>query len=302
MSENQNKEKLSKKIEEMEQLATKKEKEREPTEVASFQLRIYLTVLVFCFYISWCPILFLAGEYYRYIFGPNILLIANLLIDFNIKGLILLLITPVVMILLYLLHLFLVALSTKLIYGLCEWRSPRKEVVGIAGIGKNEAKIVNYYHIRNIPLRLVKWSFGKSPFPQFIKWAFNFVGSNQIHSTAVIEDCFYTHEFLEMQENSFIDRKSIVSSHLVEGKYGAITLKKVVFEKNSGVGAFNLVAPGCYLEENSYVFPNSAILKFQKMKKNKFYDGWPIIRVTKSVYYKFFKIPHEEGEKEEGAE
>ncbi len=284
----------------MEQLAIKKESEREPTEVASFQLRFYLTVLVFCFYISWCPIIYLAGEFYRHIFSPNISLIANLLEEFDLKGLVVLFITPIVILGLYLLHLFLVAFSTKIIYGLCEWISPRTEVVGIAGIGKKDARTVNYYHIRNIPLRLVKWSFGKSPFPQFIKWAFNFVGSNKIHPTALIEDSFYTHEFLEMHENSFIDRKSIVSSHLVEGKYGAITIKKIVFEKNSGVGAFNLVAPGDYFEENSYVFPNSAILKFQRMKKNKFYDGWPIIRVTKSVYHKFFKIPKEESEKSEG--
>jgi hypothetical protein len=269
-------------------------------EVASLQIHIYIFLIIFCIYVSWLPVLYLAGEYYRFIIQPNITIIANIFNEFNLKALIILLTAPIAVILLYILHLFFVALAVKIVYAWCNWISPRVEVVGITGVGKEEAKIVNYYHIRNVAIRLLKWSFNKSAFPQWYIWAANFVGTCDIHPSCVIEDGYWIHEFIEMHENSFIDRRSIAASHVVEGKIGAITIKKIIMEKNSGTGPFVALIPGNYLEEGSYMLPFSANIKFQRLKKGKYYDGLPVIRVPKSFVRKYFNFSKEDTESSQG--
>jgi UDP-3-O-[3-hydroxymyristoyl] glucosamine N-acyltransferase len=122
---------------------------------------------------------------------------------------------------------------------------------------------------------------------------FDFVGSNKIGKNAVIEESFICPEYLEMGDNSYIGQHSIVSSNLVEGLYGALTVKKVKIGKKSVFGAFTIAAPGVELGDNSQYLPMSGSTKFTKLRSDRNYWGLPATRISRKRYAKFIQLPDE---------
>ncbi len=211
-------------------------------------------------------------------------------LDGNFKFLLISLTTPAGVIALYLGELFLVALLTKILIAFCNLFTPEKEMVGAKGIGGQEQKDVDIYHLRGAIYRIMKWIFARSPFPWLIKWAFSFAGNNVYGKGTVLEDQYYCQEFFETGENVYIDKLAIVSSHLVEGAYGAITLKKVHIGDNCVIGANVGVSPGAFMEPNSEIIHNSMVPKFKKFKSNAKYAGIPVKKMNPHAYDKFLHL------------
>lgn len=202
-------------------------------------------------------------------------------------------ITAIVIWILYFIRLLFVILFTKISLIYCNSQSKPIEMVGATGVGKEEYKNVNIYHLRGTILRILKWSISKSVFPWMVTWAFNRVGSNKFGKNTVIEDQFICQEFLETGENVYIGQGTQASSHLVEGGYGAITLKKLKIGDNSVIGAYDLISPGVEIGPFAEIAPMSAILKFQKLKGFTKYYGLPVFRLSRHRYMKILKIPEE---------
>ncbi|MHA1584098.1 MAG: hypothetical protein ACTSWL_02495 [Promethearchaeota archaeon] len=259
-----------------------------------FEYEKYIAAGIFIWgYSFFLPIL-ASYYYFKLLLQPNLTLFNNFIqIWTNPTAIEIILITPLFLIFLYVLRLFLVIIHTKIGMLYCNWRSPHKELIAAKGIGKQEAKALNYYHLRGVMLRLLKWSVGKSPFPWLMPWAFNFVGSNKTGKGTTMEDQFYCQEFLETGPNTYIGQGSQISSHLVEGKYGGITLKKVKFEDNVVIGAFNPVAPGAYFESHAESMVMSGTLKYQKLKGYRKYYGLPSSRIGIKRYMELLQIPNE---------
>jgi len=164
-------------------------------------------------------------------------------------------------------------------------------MIAAKGVGKKEARAVDYYHLRGMVLRVLKWEITKSPFPWLAPWAFTFVGANKFGKGTILEDHYYCPEYLETGKNVYIGQGAIVSSHLVEGKYGAITLKRVHMEEHTVINAFNPISPGTYFGPYTEFLPMSGVTKFQKVKGFAKYFGLPVSRISTKRYLKLLDIP-----------
>ncbi|MHA1727267.1 MAG: acyltransferase [Promethearchaeota archaeon] len=201
---------------------------------------------------------------------------------------------PLVFIALYLFRLFCAACIVKFYYWAFNKIWHRRELINALPYGNiTDVKNIHIYHTRNFILRIIKWDFSKSFFPWLTTWMFRFIGSNKIGKNVVIEDSLMCMEYLEMEDNSYIGQMSITSSHLMEGQYGALSIKKIKVGKNSVIGAFNLIPPGVELGDNCQMLAMSGCLKFTHLKSNKNYWGLPSHRISNSRYRTLIQLPTE---------
>ncbi|UYP45919.1 hypothetical protein NEF87_002204 [Candidatus Lokiarchaeum ossiferum] len=261
---------------------------------ARLELDKYFIVIVLIWGYSWLIPVAILYQYYNLLIQPDLHIYASVIQIFSSEKYILVFfLSPVVLIGLYLFRLFFVILFSKIAIWLCNLRSPMKELIASKGIGKEEARDINIYHLRGMILRILKWEISKSPFPWLVPAAFNFVNVSEIGKGTTLEDQFYTQEFLETGENAYIGQGSIVSSHLVEGKYGAITLKKVRIGQNAVLGPFNPISPGALIGDYAEFLPMSGVAKFQKVRGFSKYYGLPVARISTKRYIKMCQIPPE---------
>ncbi|MHA1672840.1 MAG: hypothetical protein ACTSYI_04375 [Promethearchaeota archaeon] len=261
---------------------------------ARIQMERYIpTIIIIWAYSFLIPA---AGVFYYFdlLIIPNISQFLQISVVFGDWVLLLLAaLTPLVILGAFFLRLLLVVLFSRWLMKFCNWRSPHTELVSAQGIGRKEARAINYYHLRGVILRILKWEVSKSVYPWMVPWAFNFVGANKIGKGTVLEDQFFTQEFLETGENVYIGQGSNVSSHVVEGKYGAITLKTIRCGENTVIGPFNIIPPGSELEPHAEFLPMSALVKFRKVKGFSKYFGLPVGKISYKRYIRMLKIPEQ---------
>ncbi|MHA1612095.1 MAG: hypothetical protein ACTSVZ_11680 [Promethearchaeota archaeon] len=264
---------------------------------ARIQMERYIPTIIFIWAYSFLIPAMGVFYYFDLLIIPNISQFLRISVVFRDWSLLILAaLTPLVILGAFFLRLLLVVLFSRWLMKFCNWRSPHTELVSAKGIGKKEAREINYYHLRGVILRLLKWEVSKSVYPWLVPWAFNFVGANKIGKGTVLEDQFYTQEFLETGKNVYIGYGSNVSSHTVEGKYGAITLKTVKCGENAVIGPFNILPPGSELEPYAEFMPMSAIVKFRRVKGFSKYFGLPVGKISYKRYIRMLKIPEQKQE------
>ncbi|MHA1821240.1 MAG: hypothetical protein ACTSU2_14985 [Promethearchaeota archaeon] len=210
----------------------------------------------------------------------------------NPISLIIFLTSPLVFVGLYLLKMFNYAVIMKFYYWLLDVIRPRRELLNAVPRGKTKADI-EVYHTRNFLLRIIKWEFTKSPFPWLTNWMFNFIGSNEIGKNTTLEDGYVCQEYLETGKNVYVGFGSVTTSHLVEGIYGALILKKIILDDNVCIGARCAIPPGTHFRKNSQLLWYSAVIKYQKTKEGVSYWGLPASRLTRKKCIKLLKVPEE---------
>ncbi len=204
----------------------------------------------------------------------------------NLFSQFLLLITPLVLMGLYLLHLFFVALFTKLLYKWSEKLSPSRQGV----LDRNfESRELNFYHHRSFLLKYPTLAFSKSPFPWLTNLALNFIGANKIGKRTTFEDQFITKEFLNTGENCYFGQFCYLTNHLVDGFFGEenITFFGVKIGNNSVLSVYCGGFPGTEIGEYSTLLPMSATVKLDKLGDNGYYAGFPLKRITKEELKKY---------------
>ena len=261
---------------------------------AKIEMEKYIFAILFVWGYSWVPSIILGYYYYKLCILPIQDIFLNFFLIFtNWKYVLISILTPLVAIFLYVFRIFFLAILGKSLITFINLISSKKELVAAKGLGKEEARIVNAYHLRGVILRLVVWSIVKSAFPWLMNWALNFVGGCKIAKGTTMEDHIYCKEYFETGKNVYIGQGSGVTSHAVEGKYGAITLKKIYLGENSVVSAHNAISPGTYLEPYTEFLPHSGVTKFHKIKGFAKYFGLPIGRLSTKRYLKIMQIPEE---------
>ena len=261
---------------------------------AKIEMDKYIIAILFVWGYSWIPSIILGNYYYKIYIVP----IKHIFFDFFLiftewQYFLISALTPLVAIFLYIFRLFFLVFLCKIAITMINSISPKKELVAAKGIGKEESRAVNAYHLRGVILRVLVWSIAKSPFPWLMNWALNFVGGCKISKGTTMEDHVYCKEFFETGSNVYIGQGTGVTSHVVEGKYGAITLKKVFIGKNSVISAHNAISPGTYLEPYTEFLPMSGVTKFHKISGFAKYFGLPIGRLSTKRYLKLMQIPEE---------
>jgi acetyltransferase-like isoleucine patch superfamily enzyme len=256
---------------------------------------IYITLFLFIFYTSWILPGIVFFYYLLQIFLPNVLEIHNFVSLFlELKPLISLLAMPLVLIGCYLIRMFFLALTTRILWKITEKISPSKEGV----IPRNvRSKTAKYYHIRSFIIKYGKNSFTKGAFGAWLSnWFFNFIGSSKIGKGTTLEESVVNDKFLEIGKNCYIGVNSALATHLVEGIFGNISYFKVKVGDNVTGAAMNLIGPGTEINDNSYLLPIASAAKHSVVKGNGYYfshGALPLRKIFKKRIKRYLKIDPE---------
>ncbi|MGV9172889.1 MAG: hypothetical protein ACOC44_00900 [Promethearchaeia archaeon] len=217
--------------------------------------------------------------YILLVFLPYFLEVEGFLLLFtNLKSLMAFLLFPLVLIGLYLLHLFCIGLITKFFWWITERKSPSRDGI----IPRNiPSKTLNFYMIRSFIIKYPKYVFTKGIFPWLINWLYNIVGSTQVGKGTTIEEGICGERFVEIGENCYIGVNTVLTSHLVEGIFGNIAYFKIIIGDNCTMAGFNCIAPGTELKDDSYLLPLASTAKYSSTRGDKYYFGMPLRRASK---------------------
>ena len=265
-------------------------------EDVSLQFHLYIIIFFIIYYISWVIPGFVFWIYFFFPF--RIYFLENLgfiSIFTNFKSLISLLFMPLVIILCYLLHLFLIGLITRLIWKITERISPSKSGI----IPRNiRSRAANYYHIRSFMIKYGKNTFNKGIFPWLSNWFYNFVGSNKIGKGTTFEESVGMEKFIDIGENCYIGVNTTLASHLIQGIFGNISYFKIKVGNNVTSAALGNVGPGSEVFEDTYLLPLASTPKHSILKGGKnFYFGMPMRRIFRKKIMEYLSVKPEDLEK-----
>jgi acetyltransferase-like isoleucine patch superfamily enzyme len=271
------------------------EKKQTPVmmEEANLQFHWYLLAFFSIFTLSFLIPGIIFTLYLQFIFAPLVLEtndFLTLFLDYRI--LLGLLFMPFIVIICYLIHLFFVALITRIFWRHTEKKSPTKD----GNIPRNiPSKTLNYYHIRSFMIKYPKNAFIKGPFPWLINWLYNYVGTNKIGKGTTIEEQFGADRYVDIGENCYVGVNSGFSSHSVEGIFGNVSYFQIKLGDNVTTSALNCLAPGVEIKDNSYLLPMAGATKHNKLKgNNSYYFGAPLRKIFKKKLIKYLKISEKE--------
>jgi hypothetical protein len=198
----------------------------------------------------------------------------------NIWNVLILSTIPLCFILLYLFHLFFIALFTRWFYRFSDKRGPKQ---GLFDRNLHESsKKLEYYHFRSFLLKYPIFAFIRSPFPWLINWELRFIGSNKIGKNTVIEESFL-HSHIDMGKNTYLGTFTHITNHLVDGIYGQENLTFFGSQLGDGV-VFNSVSggfPGLEMGSNSTYLSVGSTIKYDELGKNNVYSDFPARKLTK---------------------
>jgi acetyltransferase-like isoleucine patch superfamily enzyme len=228
---------------------------------------------------------------------PFFLEIPNLLLIFRkVEPILASIFMPFVIIVCYLIHMFFAALITRIIWRKTEKISPSKSGI----IPRNfRSKTLNYYHIRSFIIKYPKNAAIRGPFPWLINWIYNFIGANNIGKGTTLEENIGADRFVKIGNNSYIGVKGAISSHVVEGIFGNLSYFRINIGNNVTAAAFNCIAPGVEINDNSWILPLSGATKFNILKGNNYYFGTPLRRIFKKKVMNYLKISEKDFERAE---
>jgi hypothetical protein len=258
----------------------------------NLRLHILIPLFYFAYYISFLIPGMVFMAYIMLYYLPFFLQIRSFIMIFtNLPSLIASLTLPIVIIICYLIHLFILAFITRGYWKFSEKRSPSRSGI----IPRNiRSKTLDYYHFRSFIIKYPKNAFSRGPFPWLLKWMFNFVGSNRIGKGSFMEEQIAGDRFVEIGDNSYIGTNTAISSHAVDGIFGNISFAKVKLGDNATTAAFNCLAPGVDTGDNSWWLPMTGATKYNVMKGNSFYFGVPLKRIFKKRLMEYLQVSEED--------
>ncbi|MHA1340667.1 MAG: hypothetical protein ACTSRZ_11055 [Promethearchaeota archaeon] len=135
---------------------------------------------------------------------------------------------------------------------------------------------IKYYHFRGFIIKFPLWFAIKSPFPWMGNWILRYVGHNKISKTAIVLDAFPSLEFAYYEDDMIQMLGSLSSTHVIDGLYSNLTLKRNIISKNAIICPHSALAPGSFMHENTTILPKSLAPKNWHTNENdKFYGGVP---------------------------
>ena len=238
------------------------------------KLPTHLSIFFFLYIFSYGPpmvLLFLVISEYFYPLIVNSSSLDVLLLPKNLIGL---LISPFVLISLYLLNIFLLILLTKIIYQFLESQCPFRE--GEYDWNRKN-KEYRFYFIRSFLMRYLKWKILKGPFPWLIKPAFNFIGNCAIGKNTILEDLYIAKEHLEIGHNVYLGN-IIVANHYWDK---SLSVKGIKIQDKVVVSDGCCIGPGTEIGEKTSILPLSITTKSDILRPNSYYFDIPIQEISK---------------------
>jgi len=265
-------------------------------EEINLQFHWYLLAFFIIYYLSYIIPIGIFFSFIMFFYIPFYLGVSNLLSIFlDLGSLLISFLLPIILIACYSLHLFFIALITRVSWKMLEKRSPSKNGI----IPRNiPSKTLNYYHMRSFLIKYGKNAFQKSPFPWLLIWFYNFVGSNKIGKGTTIEEQFGADKFVTIGENSYIGVNSGFSSHSLEGIFGNISYFEIKIGDNVTTAGINCIAPGVTINDDSYLLPLASATKHSNLKGKNYYFGVPLRKIFKKKIMKYLGITEKDIERD----
>jgi len=270
--------------------------EPDQKEVIKEEISLQFHWYLLSFFIIYLGSFFVPGliiyVYIRFFFLPYFFGTENIFSLFiEIYPLLALITMPLMLIISYLIHIFILGYLTKKFWQLTERISPSKNGI----IPRNiNSKTLNFYNIRSFMIKYPKNAVIKGPFPWLINWLYNYIGTNKIGKGTTIEEQFGADRFIEVGKNSYIGVNSGFSSHSVEGIFGNIAYFKIKLGDNVTTSTLNCLAPGVEINDNSYLLPMAGATKHSKLKGDNYYFGVPLRKIFKKKIMDYLKITEED--------
>lgn len=271
-------------------------KTESPTEIIKEEINLqYHWYLLSFFIIYFGSLLIPAVIFMGYIilfYSPFFLGTVNFISLFtDLKPLLVSIFMPFIIIICYLIHLVIMALLTRWLWGITEKKSPSKSGI----IPRNiPSKTLNFYHLRSFMIKYPKNAVNRGPFPWLIRWLYNFIGTNRIGKNTVIEENIGADRFVEIGNNTYWGVKGLISSHLVDGIFGNISFVKVKVGNNVTSAGFNCLGPGSEAKDNSWLLPMTGGPKYNILKGNGYYLGTPLRKIFKKKVMEYLQISEED--------
>ncbi|MHA2397375.1 MAG: hypothetical protein ACXADU_00615 [Promethearchaeota archaeon] len=272
-------------------------------EEMSLQYHLYISMFILIFYCSW---IFPGVFFFLYllkVFLPYVLKTSNFLVLFTqVRPLIAFLSMPLVLIGCYLLHLFLIALVTRIIWKITEKISPSKEGI----IPRNiRSKAANYYHIRSFLIKYGKNSFSKGVFTWLSNWFGRFLGASKIGKGTTLEESVANDKFFDIGNNCYLGVCAALGTHVVEGIFGNISYFNIKVGDNVTASTLNLIGPGSEVRENSFILPMGGATKHTIIGKpdtTNYYWGLPVRRIFRRKIMNYLQVTPKDLERNENIE
>ncbi|MFX0083964.1 MAG: hypothetical protein ACFE94_19635 [Candidatus Hodarchaeota archaeon] len=269
-------------------------------EEVNLQYHLYILIFGCIFYSSWVIPGLCFFFYLIQFFLPYFLETTNFFVIFiQVKPLLTFLLMPLVLIGCYLLHLFILGLTTNIFWKFTEKMSPSRSGI----IPRNiRSRAANYYHIRSFMIKYGKNSFTKGAFPWLSNWFFNFVGSDKIGKGTTLEESVGNDKFVDIGKNCYFGVNSTLASHLIQGIFGNITYFKINVGDNVTSSAMSQIGPGSEIHDESFLLPLASTNKHSVIKGNNYYWGIPLRKIFRKKTMKYLKVSPKDLEKNENIE
>lgn len=202
----------------------------------------------------------------------------NLFFDWSFY--ITMLLIPLILIGIYLLHLFFVILITRWWYSLANARGPSQ------GIFDRNMEIsstkLDYYHFGSFLMKYPIFAVSRSPFPWLLNWELNFIRSNKIGKGTVLEETFI-HSHINFGKNCYLGTSSHMTNHVVDGVYGEenLTFVGIEIDDNSILNVVTGGLPGTEMGKFTTFLPGATTIKYDKVGNNGIYGGFPAKKLSK---------------------
>lgn len=228
-------------------------------------------------------ILYIYGLFMPSVFSNPI----SLSLLFNWTVLMFCLITPIVLIGLYLLHLYFVALFTRIWYKLAKTRGPDE---GILDRNLDEhSKAIDYYHFSSFLMKYPIFAVIRSPFPWLIRWELNYIKCVKSGKGTTYEEGAYIHSRIDCGRDCYFGTFAHITNHLVDGVYGTENL--TYYGAKIGDGCiFNALIgglPGLEVGNHATFLPMCSSIKYDKMGNDGVYSYFPAKKLNDEDIKKF---------------
>ena len=235
------------------------EEEEAVKEEVKMQFILYVLIFFAIYYCSWIVPLVTFLVYAIFFLKDMFLDVSNFLVIFTNPYAFLGFVTiPLALLACYLIRLFFLALSTRLIWRFTEKMLPSKPGV----IPRNvRSRAADYYHLRSFMIKYGKNIFIKGAFPWLSNWFYNFVGSSKIQKGSSLEESVLNDRFIEIGKNCYVGCNSTLATHLLTGIFGNINYFPIKLGNNVTTSGMNQIGPGSEIKDNASLLPLASTSK-----------------------------------------
>ena len=206
------------------------------------------------FYQNLIPLSFVVGFDLLWLFG-----VTKLAIPTWIQVCVL----PLIFIFDYLLYIWSISKSGKLLRIIFDKKSPPKQGTFARTFSNGNVSDISlhYYHLRGFLYKWPVWIAKKSIFPWSVTYVLRDMADNKISRDFMYGDVYVGLEMTNLNKGAVIMDGGIISSHVVDSLYGNLTIKECTLDNYSIMLPNSVITPGVRIKNEMSLGPNAFVPK-----------------------------------------